>query len=181
MLFFRSDGFLGIALSQPHAASRPSGVWKRRKLSASVTWVTGPKILRVKRLVRGRIYVSGMLVAVGMRRRKRRYVSVRVRIAVVRMAVERRVEGEVREVVNSEGVDGRSDLRVEMVFVVWVRRVEVVFWALLRRSERFVVRMEDSSEGLEEDQGLYHGIVVDVVGRAHPAQIGLGVDSGLKQ
>lgn len=116
--------------------------------------------------------MSGMFVAVGMRRRKRRYVSVRVKIADVRIAVERMVEGEVREVVNSDVVVGRSrsDLRVEMVLDVWVRSVDVVSWALLRRSVRVVVGVEGSSEGLEEDHGLYHGIMVEDV-RAHLAQM----------
>lgn len=66
-----------------------------------MTAVTGPNIERVNRLVLGRMYVSGMRVAVGMRRRKRRYVSVKVKIAVVRIAVERRVVGEVKDRVSS--------------------------------------------------------------------------------
>lgn len=91
--------------------------------------------------------------------------SVRVRITVVRIAVERRVVGEVNDLVSSCELDGRSDLRVEMVFDVLVWRVEAVSWASSRRVER----VEGSEEEVEEDHGLYHGIVESVGDHVHLA------------
>lgn len=50
----------------------------------------------------------------------------------MRMAVERRVVGEVREVVSSRGLAGRSDLRVESLVAAWSWMVVVISSALSR-------------------------------------------------
>lgn len=70
------------------------------------------------------------------------------RIAVVKRVVERMVMGEVREDVNSDGVDGRSNLMVVAVSSTLLRRFVAMFWGELLGGVSFL-----------EDQKLYHGMV----------------------
>lgn len=84
------------------------------------------------------------------------------RIAVVRMAVERRVVGDVNEVTRSSGTDGRSALRLESLSDVSLAlslRVEVASLALSRTFE-VMSGAKGSEEDLVEDQKLYHGMVI---------------------
>lgn len=107
----------------------------------------------------------------------------RVRIVVVRRAVERRVAGERREVFSSVGVDGRSDLILVRVWVVWSRRVVVVCLSSSRivdvMSCGVVIVLLDVALSVD-DQGMYHGIFADRKhqhDRAHQAQVVVGSGS----
>lgn len=100
--------------------------------------------------------VLGMSVAVGKRRRKRRWRVNRVRIAVVRTVVARRVLGWVRAVVKLDLEEVRS-VKVSLVSTS-LRSLDAVCCTLeltlFACSARLVVSVD------EDDQKLNHGMLV---------------------